>query len=179
MVDLKTMEESSYQTLEALAGEITKRLIRFVIIPIVVEYLKTQEYFSSLNEDPETVEWSSVPRFAAAVPLLKVKLQKPGIYRNTTPGVELLTNAFPARGSEIMELWRGYKNLELPPFPLQGSLENWIRDSQGTTEATDNNNVSVTERDKQDPTVYRQQEIHENETVIDSPETSIHCCGGM
>jgi hypothetical protein len=167
------MEESSYQTLEALAGEITKRLIRFVIIPIVIEYLKKQDKLNTLNDDPEKVYWSHILHFVEAVPLLKVKLQKPGIYRNTTPGVELVTNAFPAPGSEIMGLWKGYKNLELPPFPLPGSLENWIRDSQGETKAMEDNNVSATDLYKQNTMVSYYQVVDENEIAVFSDEGSI------
>ncbi|TGO58591.1 hypothetical protein BCON_0053g00260 [Botryotinia convoluta] len=122
---VKTIEESSFKTLEALAEHISKNIIRHSLIPTMMKQAFTKDKWDELTDDYIDVPWEEthVPKLC---PIVKIKLEKPSIYIDTTPGVEMSMDIRPLCDSPYFYLWEGYKRLRLCPRPLIGTLTDWI-----------------------------------------------------
>ncbi|KAH6671220.1 Dihydroneopterin aldolase-domain-containing protein [Halenospora varia] len=100
-VVVKTIEESSFQTLEALATHVCRRIIKYFLLP---HYLEREE---NLDENPD-------------VPNVKICLEKPtAVTMADAPVIELVMNA---RNSG---LWERCPIIKVP-FPLSSTLDHWI-----------------------------------------------------
>ncbi|KAI9650499.1 hypothetical protein NHQ30_000515 [Ciborinia camelliae] len=129
-IALKTIEETSFQTLEALAEYIGKRITRHFLIPNIIKKLSTENAeaatrWESLSNDYTQVPWETLDVMRLC-PILKIKLEKPSIYIDTTPGVEMTMDTRPLPNSPYLDLWKGYKTLEMPERPIRGTLDDWI-----------------------------------------------------
>ncbi|QSZ31254.1 hypothetical protein DSL72_000817 [Monilinia vaccinii-corymbosi] len=137
---LRTMEESSFQTLEALAEQIGKRVTRHILIPNLIakvrsESAKANNKWESYSDDYKMVPWKKT-EIINLCSTIKIKLEKPGIYIDTTPGVEMTMDIRPLPNSPYFSLWKGYKRLSTPKRPFEGSLNEWIAKNspEGMTE---------------------------------------------
>ncbi|KAF7906060.1 hypothetical protein EAF00_000339 [Botryotinia globosa] len=140
---VKTIEESSFQTLEALAERISKNIIRHSLIPVIIKQASATDNWDELADDYEDVPWEKtlVPKLC---PIVKVKLEKPTIYIDTTPGVEMSMDIRPSCDSPYFYLWEGYKRLHICPRPLIGTLTDWIaQEHEGSKNGTSSNVVGV------------------------------------
>ncbi|KAF7919503.1 uncharacterized protein EAE98_009343 [Botrytis deweyae] len=140
---VKTIEESSFQTLEALAERISKNIIRHSLIPTIIKQASTRDNWDELADDHEVVPWEEtlVPKLC---PIVKIKLEKPSIYIDTTPGVEMNMDIRPSCDSPYFSLWEGYKRLRLCPRPLIGTLKDWIaQQREGSKNGTWSNVVGI------------------------------------
>ncbi|KAF5878663.1 uncharacterized protein Bfra_000830 [Botrytis fragariae] len=141
---VKTIEESSFQTLEALAERISKNIIRHSLIPTMIKQTSTKDKWDELADDYADVPWEEthVPRIC---PIVKIKLEKPSIYVDTTPGVEMSMDIRPSCDSPYFDLWEGYKRLRLCPRPLIGTLTDWIAQEHpgGSKDGTSSNVVGI------------------------------------
>jgi len=101
----QTVEESSFQTLEALLSHLSRIIITYFIIP----------RFSQL---PNT----------ALYPRIKISIEKPtAVTFADAPVVEILVDSDPQKDPDAKALWlRFYKKKIRPPFPLTGRLDEWI-----------------------------------------------------
>ncbi|TEY42652.1 hypothetical protein BOTCAL_0387g00060 [Botryotinia calthae] len=124
-IAVKTLEESSFQTLEALAEHISKNIIRHSLIPTIMKLSFSRDTWDELADDYKDVPWEETRVFRLC-PIVKIKLEKPGIYIDTTPGVEMSMDIRPFCDSPYFNLWDGYKKLRLCPRPLTGTLTDWI-----------------------------------------------------
>ncbi|KAK6615202.1 Folic acid synthesis protein fol1-like protein 2 [Botrytis cinerea] len=120
-----TIEESSFQTLEALAEHIITNIIRHSLIPTIMKLSFSKDGLDELADDYKYVPWKETRVFKLC-PIVKIKLEKPGIYIDTTPGVEMSMDMRPSCDSAYFNLWDGYKRLRLCPRPLIGTLADWI-----------------------------------------------------
>ena len=48
------------------------------------------------------------------------------------PAVEMLLDSHPQKSESMAMLWKEKENVKKPPFPLQGRLDEWIKEN-GTT----------------------------------------------
>ncbi|KAM0167532.1 hypothetical protein ACHAQE_000426 [Botrytis cinerea] len=124
-IAVKTIEESSFQTLEALAEHIITNIIRHSLIPTIMKLSFSKDGLDELADDYKYVPWKETRVFKLC-PIVKIKLEKPGIYIDTTPGVEMSMDMRPSCDSAYFNLWDGYKRLRLCPRPLIGTLADWI-----------------------------------------------------
>ncbi|TGO29005.1 hypothetical protein BPAE_0020g00500 [Botrytis paeoniae] len=122
---VKTIEESSFQTLEALAERISKNIIRHSLIPTMTKQAFTKDKWDELADDYIDVPWEET-HVLRLCPIVKIKLEKPSIYIDTTPGVEMSMDIRPLCDSPYFNLWEGYKRLHLCPRPLKCTLTDWI-----------------------------------------------------
>ncbi|KAF7856876.1 hypothetical protein EAF04_009637 [Stromatinia cepivora] len=130
---VKAMEESSFQTLEALAEHIGKLLTRYVLIPNIIAKgstasSKAANKWDSFSDDYKKVPWEETD-VANYCPIVKIKLEKPGIYMDTTPGVEMAMDIRPQPNSPYFYLWEGYKKLKTPERSYNGTLKDWIAEN--------------------------------------------------
>lgn len=102
----KTIEESSFETLEALVMHVGHRLLKHFLIP---------EFASACRED------NVYPRF-------KISLAKPtAVTFADAPVIELLVESDPEANASTRKLWEEYDGRQSPPpFPLEGRLDDWI-----------------------------------------------------
>ncbi|TGO38814.1 hypothetical protein BHYA_0067g00230 [Botrytis hyacinthi] len=144
---VKTIEESSFQTLEALAERISKNIIRHSLIPTIIKQTCTKDKWDELADDYVDVPWeeTEVPEIC---PIVKIKLEKPSIYIDTTPGVEMSMDIRPSSDSPYFYLWEGYKRLRLCPRPLIGTLTDWIAQEhpKGSKNGTSSNAVGINQK---------------------------------
>ncbi|KAH8809210.1 Dihydroneopterin aldolase-domain-containing protein [Xylogone sp. PMI_703] len=97
---VKTMEESSFQTLEALATQIGRRIVTLFINALEL--------------------WGSNPR-------IKICLEKPiAVPFADSPAVELTLDTHPDRYEWKEDLRTSSSDWPIPPFPLQNRLDEWI-----------------------------------------------------
>ncbi|ESZ92384.1 hypothetical protein SBOR_7239 [Sclerotinia borealis F-4128] len=127
---LKTIEESTFKTLEALAEHICKRVARYFLIPMIVKRLridsaKYANKWEIFDDDYTKNPWEETI-VSYLCPFIKIKLEKPGIYLDTTPGVEMTMDIRPSPRSPYFYLWKGYKTLKIPDRPFEGTLKDWI-----------------------------------------------------
>ena len=108
LIVLQTIEESSFQTLEALANHLGKRIIMHFIIP-----------------------WSvSDPKKKDVYPRIRISLGKPiAVTFADAPAIEVLLDSNPRINESVAKLWEIDDISWLPPFPLQGRLDEWIKES--------------------------------------------------
>ncbi|TGO90953.1 hypothetical protein BPOR_0045g00160 [Botrytis porri] len=144
---VKTIEESSFQTLEALAERISKNIIRHSLIPTMIKQTSTKDNWDELAANYEDVPWEKtyVPRLC---PIVRIKLEKPSIYIDTTPGVEMSMDIRPSCDSPYFNLWEGYKRLRLCPRPLIGTLTDWIAQEhpEGSKNGTSSNAIGTNQK---------------------------------
>ncbi|APA07063.1 hypothetical protein sscle_02g018330 [Sclerotinia sclerotiorum 1980 UF-70] len=150
---VKAMEESSFQTLEALAEHIGKLLIRYVLIPKIIGVVSTASSeaantWDSLSDDYKKVPWeeTNVGDFRSIV---KIKLEKPGIYMDTIPGVEMSMDFQPQPNSPYFDLWENYKKLKTPERSYNGTLKDWIAENY-----------------PEEPLAYRKRKLEASETEL-------------
>ncbi|KAJ8070452.1 hypothetical protein OCU04_000826 [Sclerotinia nivalis] len=127
---VKAMEESSFQTLEALAEHIGKLLTRYVLIPNIIGIVGAAgsgaaNKWDSFSDDYKKVPWKET-NVADFCSIVKIKLEKPGIYMDTTPGVEMAMDIRPQPNSPYFYLWEDYKRLKTPERSYNGTLKDWI-----------------------------------------------------
>ncbi|KAF4629213.1 hypothetical protein G7Y89_g8941 [Cudoniella acicularis] len=107
-VVVKTIEESSFQTLEALATHVCQRVIKYLVIP---------QY---------------IPKGPNAIcPLVRIRLEKPtAVTMADAPVVELVVNSGPQVTAAFYSFQQiqDYSTIKVTkvPFPLQGKLNDWI-----------------------------------------------------
>jgi hypothetical protein len=102
----QTIEESSFQTLEALGMHLGHRLVKHFAIP----------QFGGIRNE-------IYPRF-------KISLAKPtAVMFADAPTVEMLVDSNPAVNKAVEKLWQNGEDAKLPPFPLQGRLDVWIKEN--------------------------------------------------
>ncbi|CAD6448025.1 4ba4a0ed-83ef-4266-b66a-21246ae65287 [Sclerotinia trifoliorum] len=130
---VKAMEESSFQTLEALAEHIGKLLTRYVLIPKIIGAVSTAsseaaKTWESFSDDYKKVPWeeTDVKDFCSIV---NIKLEKPGIYMDTIPGVEMSMDIQPQSNSPYFYLWEDYEKLKIPERSYNGTLKDWIAEN--------------------------------------------------
>ncbi|KAB8302884.1 hypothetical protein EYC80_006209 [Monilinia laxa] len=126
----KTIEESSFQTLEALAEEIGKRVTRYLIIPNIIarvqaQNIKGKKKWEKFSDDYKMVPWKKT-EVMDLCSVIKIKLEKPSIYIDTAPSVKMTMDIRPLPNSPYFALWKGYKKLSMPGRPLDCSLREWI-----------------------------------------------------
>ena len=107
LIPLWTIEESSFQTLEALATHVGRRILKYFLSPIVVHRGGggTHERIKICLEKPTAVTFAEAP------------------------AVEILIDSNPDVNGFARHLLRGNMKARKPPFPLQGSLNQWIREN--------------------------------------------------
>lgn len=113
---VKTIEESSFQTLEALASRLSANIIKYFLIPHFPQGLKPKclEGNSGLNHQH-----------------IRISLEKPiATTFADAPIIELLIDSDPSKSEAVKALWKtGSKQ---PPFPLTGRLDEWENELLGT-----------------------------------------------
>ncbi|KAF7958480.1 hypothetical protein EAE96_002024 [Botrytis aclada] len=141
---VKTIEESSFKTLEALAEHISKNIIRHSLIPIIMKTAFTKDQLNELPDDYIDVPWEET-HVPGLCPIVKIKLEKPSIYIDTTPGVEMSMDIRPLCDSPYFNLWEGHKRLRSCPRPLIGTLTDWIAKEhpEELKDATSSNLVGI------------------------------------
>jgi hypothetical protein len=103
----QTIEESSFQTLEALAAQVSHRIIQYFLIP------------RTCHGDDGPLE------------RIKICLEKPtAVTIADAPAVEILVEADPALNSFTQRLLRSNAEKKIPPFPLEGRLDSWIQENE-------------------------------------------------
>lgn len=106
------MEESSFQTLEALASHISQRIIIYFLIP---------HYPADQQEDTKN------PLPGWNYQRIRIKLEKPtAVTFADAPVVEMLVDSDPKINKDVGSLWENAGVVRLPPFPLEGKLGDWI-----------------------------------------------------
>ncbi|CAG8955473.1 hypothetical protein HYFRA_00010340 [Hymenoscyphus fraxineus] len=107
----KTIEESSFRTLESLAKHLGERIISCFIIPYTQKEAQNSE---------DT--W--------VFPCVKICLEKPtAVTFADAPMVEAVVHAHPEKNVYARSLWLesvAGADFDPPPFPLQGSLGEWV-----------------------------------------------------
>jgi Dihydroneopterin aldolase len=109
----KTVEESSFETLESLATHLSKRVIKYFIYP----YSPGQEIFSQV----------------------RICLEKPSaIMFADAPAIEIIRSSDPSLDVESKKLYEEWFQNDDEheigafrpgiPFPLQGRLDEWIEE---------------------------------------------------
>ncbi|TVY73390.1 hypothetical protein LSUE1_G005424 [Lachnellula suecica] len=101
---VKTIEESSFQTLEALAAHVGMRIIKYFLIPLYVSQSSaTKDYQITMSfEKPTAVTFADAPV------------------------VEMTLESDPSKNPAAKILWDSASKMQKPPFPLQGRLDEWI-----------------------------------------------------
>ncbi|KAI1006214.1 hypothetical protein K3495_g2005 [Podosphaera aphanis] len=112
----KTIEESCFYTLEALAEHVGQRIIRYHLYPQIL---------GNTQIDPQHLVWPSI----------RIQLSKPtAVTFADAPTVEMLIDLneenkrlenLQSQGSE--NLWIEYSR---PEFPLQGTLKDWLAEKK-------------------------------------------------
>jgi len=101
----QTVEESSFQTLEALLSHLSRTILTYFIIP----------RFSQLPNTP-------------LYPKIKISIEKPtAVTFADAPVVEILVDSDPQKDPDAKALWLTFYEKKIrPPFPLTGRLDEWI-----------------------------------------------------
>ncbi|PBP22643.1 hypothetical protein BUE80_DR006561 [Diplocarpon rosae] len=111
---VKSTEESSFQTLEALAEHLVKRIICYALIP----HLPSTHFPSTTS--------SSKP---LNHPRIKISLSKPtAVTFADAPTVEMMVDSDPNVNELACRIWEeaGREGVRRVPFPLLGRLDEWI-----------------------------------------------------
>ncbi|KAI9053411.1 hypothetical protein LZ554_002369 [Drepanopeziza brunnea f. sp. 'monogermtubi'] len=122
-VVVKSTEESSFQTLEALAGHLITRLIRYIVIPRLL---------TSLPHSTPTPSSTAPP--GRNYPRIKIALSKPtAVTFAEAPTVEMAVDADPGASEIARRVWGevGGEGGRKVPFPLMGRLDEWIEREGG------------------------------------------------
>ena len=82
----------------------------------------------SLGDDYRKFPWKDI-KLLDYCPIVKVKLEKPGIYMNTTPGVEMVMDFRPMEGAAHFGLWEGFQTLKTPPRAMKGTFNDWMAEN--------------------------------------------------
>lgn len=100
------MEESSFQTLEALATHVGQRIIKYFLIP------RTSHSTGGPYER------------------IKICLEKPtAVTFADAPAVEILVDADPSINNLAQQLLKSNVKRKTLPFPLQSRLDLWIQEN--------------------------------------------------
>jgi len=112
---VKTLEESSFETLEALAAHIGRRVIRYFLIPSFPDNHAAKVLLQSL---PNNIHFHRV----------RISLEKPtAVMLADASVVEMLVDSDPSRNGMAKKLWEAWlEHAAVPPFPLQGRLDEYI-----------------------------------------------------
>ncbi|KAL2065010.1 hypothetical protein VTL71DRAFT_4150 [Oculimacula yallundae] len=124
-VVVKSTEESSFQTLEALALHLIERIIRHIIIPSYV-----------YEKDALTGGWAytypapASPEQTMTYPLVKISLSKPtAVTFADAPTVSMVVDTDSQKSEVARRIWDTAAmegKFGLLPFPLQGRLDKWL-----------------------------------------------------
>jgi len=117
---VKTIEESSFQTLEALCTHLTHRIITYFLLPHYPPQSPSQRQ-TETSHPPPLQGWN--------FQRIRIRLSKPtAVMFADSPTVEMLVDSDPAVNRGVEALWkdRGENGGRQVPFPLQGRLDEWI-----------------------------------------------------
>lgn len=100
MLNQKTIENSSFQTLEALAAHLSKYIIKYYLTPLAHEWRSPYDcpHIHITLEKPTAVTFADAP-------MIEIRI-------DTTQDLVKVSGSHPAL-----------------PFPLQGRLEDWISEN--------------------------------------------------
>lgn len=103
------------------------------MIPIVVKALRSESTkatnkWENLSDNYKKVSWKKTD-VNDSCPVIKIKLEKPGIYQDTTPSVELTMDIRALSNSPYFDLWKGYKDLKVPERPFKDTMKDWIAEN--------------------------------------------------
>jgi len=121
---VKTIEESEFETLEALAEFLYIRITKFFLIPL----LQADSILSVSSEQP----WARLKIIANRI---RISLEKPTVVPFAdAPMVEIMVDVHPhlTDNEEVKRAWSAFDKAKSPPFPLQGRLDEWIRSQGGS-----------------------------------------------
>ncbi|EKD11888.1 dihydropteroate synthase [Drepanopeziza brunnea f. sp. 'multigermtubi' MB_m1] len=128
----QSTEESSFQTLEALAEHLITRLIRYIVIPHLLTSLP-----HSTPTPAQTPTPSSTAPPGRTYPRIKIALSKPtAVTFADAPTVEMAVDADPGASEIAARVWGevGGEGGRKVPFPLMGRLDEWIEREGGCRE---------------------------------------------
>ncbi|CZS91506.1 uncharacterized protein RAG0_02109 [Rhynchosporium agropyri] len=121
----KSTEESSFQTLEALALHLIERIIQYVILPLA------SSKASDISDKPQLDNY----------PLIRIYLSKPtAVTFADAPTVSMVVDSDPGNSEVAREVWgrnAGKGAIRRVPFPLVGRLEEWIEKQGNDRESSD------------------------------------------
>jgi len=137
-VVVKSTEESSFQTLEALAQHLITRIIQYILIPhSSFKYptpsssdLPLPSYLPSASSSSQST--SSKPH---KHPRIKISLSKPtAVMFADAPTVEMMLDSDPESNEVARSVWEkvAKEGVRRVPFPLNGRLDEWV---EGKAEA--------------------------------------------
>ncbi|PVH88329.1 hypothetical protein DL98DRAFT_509039 [Cadophora sp. DSE1049] len=127
-VVVKSTEESSFQTLEALAQHLITRIIQYILIPHSSfkfpspSALPFPSYLPSSSSSPSSSKPHNHPR-------IKISLSKPSaVMFADAPTVEMLLDSDPESNEVARGVWETVvrEGVRRVPFPLNGRLDEWI-----------------------------------------------------
>lgn len=127
-VVVKSTEESSFQTLEALAQHLIARIIQYILIP--------HSSFKFLSPSTLPLPSSSTPLIPPSSskphnhPRIKISLSKPSaVIFADAPTVEMVLDSDPESNEVARGVWEtvAREGVRKVPFPLNGRLDEWIQ----------------------------------------------------
>ncbi|KAK0119038.1 hypothetical protein ONS96_012106 [Cadophora gregata f. sp. sojae] len=126
-VVVKSTEESSFQTLEALAQHLITRIIKYILVPhSSFKYHSSSPSSLTLPSDLPPSSSASKPHNH---PRIKISLSKPtAVTFANAPTVEMVLDSDPESDEVVRRVWESAKieGVRKVPFPLQGRLDEWI-----------------------------------------------------
>ncbi|KAH6724838.1 Dihydroneopterin aldolase-domain-containing protein [Leptodontidium sp. MPI-SDFR-AT-0119] len=122
---VKSTEESSFQTLEALAQHLIERIIQYILIP---------HSSSSAPSNPSPLTKPHIQNHSK----IKISLSKPtAVMFADAPTVEMVVDSDPEKSQVARGVWErvgkegGGVGVREVPFPLVGRLDEWIARGEG------------------------------------------------
>lgn len=113
---VKTIEESPFQTLEALATHLSTNLIKYFLIPHFPPELKVECLEGKGRHNHQR---------------LRISLEKPtAVMFADAPIVEVMVDSDPSHSEAMNALWKDIGASIHPPFPLQGRLADWEKEKE-------------------------------------------------
>ncbi|KAN0122632.1 Dihydroneopterin aldolase domain containing protein [Hyaloscypha variabilis] len=127
---VKSIEESSFQTLEALCTHLAHRILVYFLLPHyplpssppLPHSTLPHSHLDTSHHQRSSTTWN--------YQRIRITLQKPtAVTFAAAPSVSLLLDSDPSKSQEVSELWERRKGGEgklVVPFPLEGRLDEWI-----------------------------------------------------
>lgn len=130
LMHLQSTEESSFQTLEALAQHLITRIIQYILIPhssfkypsLSSSGLPVPSYHPSSSSQSTSSKPHNHPR-------IKISLSKPtAVMFADAPTVEMMLDSDPESNEVARSVWENVakEGVTRVPFPLDGRLDEWI-----------------------------------------------------
>lgn len=133
MREKQSIEESSFQTLEALCTHLAHRIIVYFLLPHYP--LPQEDHHNShhQHQHPSHASWN--------YQRIRICLSKPtAVTFADAPSVSILLDSDPSKSQDVKELWRqreklvgvglGGRQEAMVPFPLEGRLDEWIASNE-------------------------------------------------